>query len=150
MTLDLMTHGYDREFYRRAQLRSFFTPEFAAESPSEVDWLVDACWDSAAPLVDYLKHVVARQAHAACDVLGTVTVPALIVVGSRDTHQGGTGSHIDEARELKRLLPHAAVRVIQGVRHGLFWERPTEIARLVATWAMAPASKDSPHDKIAP
>lgn len=136
MTLDLMEHGYDRAFYRRAQLRSFFTPEFAAERPAEVDWLTDACWNSAPSLVDYLKHVRARQAHAGADIVRTLAHPALVMVGSRDTHPGGTGSHIDEAGELMRLLPHGRLEVIDGLRHGLFWERPQTIAELITDWIM--------------
>jgi pimeloyl-ACP methyl ester carboxylesterase len=134
MTLDIVAHGYDREFYKRAQLRSFFTERFASEFPHEVDWLVDACWNSAPSLHDYLKHVVARQAHAACDGLARVPTPALICVGGEDTHHGGTGSHIDEAVELGRLLPHAREHTIEGVRHGLFWERPVEMADLIIDW----------------
>lgn len=134
MTLDIVEHGYDRAFYQRAQLRSFFTQRFAEEAPGEVDWLVDACWNSAPSLLDYLKHVVARQAHAACAELARLSTPALICVGSEDTHQGGTGSHIDEAAELARLLPHARQHVIDGVRHGLFWERPVEMAELITDW----------------
>lgn len=134
LTLDLTMHGYGRDFYHRAQRRSFFTPEFATAQPDEVDWLTDACWASAPTLPDYLKHVVARQAHTTVNALPALRVPCYILVGSRDTHEGGTGSHVAEAAELRRLLPHSESHTLPGLRHGLFWEAPADIAALLNGW----------------
>jgi pimeloyl-ACP methyl ester carboxylesterase len=130
--------GLARDGYRahlRGQITStFFTPEFAAEHPRTVDWLVEAFWGSRGNLADYLKHVVARQGHDASASLGSIDRPTLIVVGERDTHAGGTGSHWDQSRALEAVIAGSTFRSIPGLAHGLFWQWPDRTTAVVAEW----------------
>jgi pimeloyl-ACP methyl ester carboxylesterase len=123
--LTLIEQGY--EGYMRRQITStFFTPEFVARDPATVDGLVAAYWNHRPSLRDYLKHVVARQAHSTRDRLAEIRQPALVLVGDADTHAGGTGSHLEQSEYLAAHLPNARLHVIPGARHGYFWECPDE------------------------
>jgi pimeloyl-ACP methyl ester carboxylesterase len=131
--LGLARDGY--RAYIRAQIAStFFTPDYGAEHPDRLDWLLDAFWRSRPDLADYLKHVVARQAHDTGDSIGRIGVPTLVVVGDRDTHQGGTGSHWDQSRVLADEIPDATFRPVEGVAHGLFWQWPERALDIVRDW----------------
>lgn len=128
--------GYER--YMREHIEAtFFTPEFAAAHPERVAWLVDAFWAHRPTLEGYLRHVVARQEHLTEDLLGDLRTPALVLVGARDTHQGGGGSHWDQSQRLMELLPNATFRAIPDVSHGYFWQEPELSAAIVLEWTAA-------------
>lgn len=129
----LIEQGYEG-YLRGSITKTFFTPEFAVAKPDRVEWLIDAFWSNRPSLEDYLKHVVARQEHETTALLPRIRQPALVVVGDRDTHAGGTGSHWDQSQYLAKRLPDAKLRVIEGVRHGLFWSAPAEVGSVVADW----------------
>lgn len=123
--LTLIEHGY--EGYMRRQITStFFTPGFVERDPATVDGLIGAFWSARPSLRDYLKHVVARQAHSTRDRLAEIIQPTLVLVGDADTHAGGTGSHLEQSEFLAANLPNARLHVIPGARHGYFWEFPDE------------------------
>ena len=126
-------HGYEG-YLRRHIPATFFTPEFVATSPERVRWLVDAFWTHRPPLEDYLKHVVARQTHQSAHLLARMDVPALVLVGERDTHQGGTGSHWEQSRHLAAHLPDATFRAIAGCAHGYFWQAPEATVGELLDW----------------
>lgn len=131
--LGLMRDGY--RAHLAGQIRStFFTPEFAAESPDQVKWLIDAFWRSRPSIAEYLKHVVARQAHDASSQLGRIRARTLVIVGDRDTHRGGTGSHLEQSRELAARIPGATLRRVPGVSHGIFWQWPERTIDIVRPW----------------
>jgi pimeloyl-ACP methyl ester carboxylesterase len=123
--LSLGELGY--EAFMREQIRSaFFTPEFVLSDPASVEWLVQAFWGNRPPLRDYLKHIVARQQHRTADVLDQIRHDVLVLVGDRDTASGGTGNHLEQSRFLAERIPHARLRLIEGVSHGYFWQAPQE------------------------
>ena len=123
--LELIEHGYER--YMRRQITStFFTPDFVERDPTTVDGLIAAFWDHRPSLRDYLKHVIARQAHSTRDRLADIRQPTLVLVGDEDTHVGGTGSHLEQSRFLAATLPNARLHVIAGARHGNFWQFPDQ------------------------
>jgi pimeloyl-ACP methyl ester carboxylesterase len=126
-------HGYEG-YLRRHIPATFFTPEFVAAEPERVQWLVDAFWAHRPPLEDYLKHVIARQSHQSAHLLSRIDVPSLVLVGDRDTHQGGTGSHWEQSRYLAARLPHASFRAIAGAAHGYFWQAPEATVRELVGW----------------
>lgn len=131
--LALIEKGYEQTI--TDQIRStFFTPEFAASSPATIDRLIGAFWDGRPSLRDYLKHVIARQGHQTVDRLAEIDQPCLVIVGDRDTHVGGTGSHLDQSRYLADHLPHADLRIAEGVAHGLFWQTPHPVIAEVVTF----------------
>jgi pimeloyl-ACP methyl ester carboxylesterase len=125
--LELGYRGYITDKHRR----KFFTERFARDRPAEVEWLDDAYWRSRPAIADYLKHVRARQAHSTVDRLPDLAVPTLVVVGTDDTDEGGTGSHVAGAAELAKLIPGARFESVPGARHGIFWENRHVLAGLV-------------------
>jgi pimeloyl-ACP methyl ester carboxylesterase len=131
--LALIEEGY--EGYMRRHIRStFFTPEFAAREPARVEWLIDAFWDHRPTLEAYLRHIVARQEHQTAELLDEITTPALVLIGDRDIHLGGTGVHWEQSAYLAGHLPAAESRVMEGAAHGYFWQMPTGSAEAVLEW----------------
>jgi pimeloyl-ACP methyl ester carboxylesterase len=129
--VSLVERGY--EGHMRALIgRTFFTPEFVAREPATVEWLVQAFWSARPQLRDYVKHVVARQAHRTADRLREIAQPTLVLIGDRDTHVGGTGSHLDQSRFLAERLPDARLELIEETAHGYFWQVPERSAEAVA------------------
>ena len=123
------------EAYIRHQISStFFTPEFRAAQPERVDWLIRAYLDTRPSLEDYFKHVIARQLHETTARLAEISHPCFVLVGERDTHQGGTGSHWDQSRYLAAHLPKATFGTVPDCAHGYFWQQPAMSARLVLDW----------------
>jgi pimeloyl-ACP methyl ester carboxylesterase len=130
--------GLAREGYR-AHLRhqistTFFTPPFVAMHPECVTWLVEAFWRSRPDLADYLKHVVARQAHDTSDRLSDIQARTLVIVGDQDVHGAGTGNHRDQSRGLADGIPGAELREIEGVAHGLFWQWQERTLAVLHAW----------------
>lgn len=131
--LNLVERGYEW-CIRDLQRRTFFTPEFVESSPEAVRWLGDAFWDHRPGLEDYLKHVVARQTHDTVSLLSDIEHPTLVVVGERDTHQGDTGSHLEQSEYLAAHLPKAELVILPGVTHGFFWQDPDSAVDAVCRW----------------
>lgn len=129
----LIEKGFERQI--ADQIRStFFTPAFAASSPETVERLIAAFWENRPSLRDYLKHVIARQGHDTVDRLAELTQPTLVIVGDRDTHSGGTGSHLDQSRYLADHLPNAEFQIAPGLAHGLFWQDPEPVIAAIAAF----------------
>lgn len=128
--------GYER-YMREHIAATFFTPEFAAASPDRVAWLADAFWANRPSLEDYLRHVIARQEHQTYDRLPELTMPTLVLIGDRDTHQGGTGVHWEQSAALLERLPSAERRVVPGGAHGYFWQLPALSAGILREWMAA-------------
>ena len=58
-----------------------------------------------------------------------------MLIGNRDTHEGGTGVHWEQSDFLLRHLPNAERRVIEGASHGYFWQLPDQSADILIEWA---------------
>jgi pimeloyl-ACP methyl ester carboxylesterase len=125
--------GYEA-YVRRVQRETFFTDECCAAQPELVEWLARAFWEGRPSVRDYFQHVAARQQHNTVDHLAEIGQPALVLVGDRDTHRRGTGSHLEQSEYLAKELPNADLVVLPGVRHGYFWEAQEESARVVLEW----------------
>ena len=129
----MVEEGYEA-YVRRVQRETFFTEEFAASHPEAVERLARA-FEAGRPSVrDYFQHVAARQQHDTVERLADIPQPTLVLVGDRDTHRRGTGSHLEQSEYLARELPDAELIVLPGVKHGYFWEAPEESARVVLEW----------------
>jgi pimeloyl-ACP methyl ester carboxylesterase len=129
----MIESGYER-YMAEHIAATFFTAEFVASHPDRVAWLVDAFWAHRPSLEGYLRHVVARQEHLTEDRLGEITTPALVLVGERDTHMGGGGSHWEQSQRLAAGLPNATFRAIPDASHGYFWQVPEASAGIVLEW----------------
>lgn len=131
--LGLVELGYE-DYLRDVQRRTFFTPEFVEAAPEAVRWLGDAFWEGHPPLHDYLKHVVARQRHNTVAELARISTPTLVVVGSRDTHVGGTGSHVEQSEYLADAIDGAELRMVPDAAHGLFWQAGDRTLSILLEW----------------
>ena len=116
---------------------TFFTPEYAAARPDRVAWLVDAFWGARPGLAAYLRHIIARQEHQTADRLGDLVPPALILIGDRDRHVGGTGVHWEQSQYLLDHIPGSRRSVVPDASHGYFWQLPDVSAGLVLEWTTA-------------
>jgi pimeloyl-ACP methyl ester carboxylesterase len=132
----MVEHGY-QGYVRRVQRQTFFTERFAATRPEVVEWLACAFWADRPSVPDYLQHVAARQQHNTVERLAEIRQPTLVLVGDRDTHRRGTGSHLDQSQYLAEELPHAELVVLPGVTHGYFWEAPEVSAQVMLDWLAA-------------
>jgi len=61
-------------------------------------------------------------------------VPALVLIGDRDRHVGGTGVHWEQSEYLLTHVPGARREVIAGASHGYFWQMPDVSARALLDW----------------
>ncbi len=130
----LIELGYER--YMRDHIReTFFTPDFAERRPEVVEWLVQAFWRDRPDVENHLRHIVARQEHQTADRLAEMAMPALVLIGDRDTQAMGTGVHTEASEFLAEHLPDATMRVIDGAAHGYFWQMPDRSAEIVLEWA---------------
>lgn len=126
--------GYER-YMAEHIAATFFTPEFVSSDPARVEWLVRAFWEHRPSLEDYLRHVIARQEHQTADRLADIRMPALVLIGDRDTHQGGTGVHWEQSAYLAAHLPVVERWVIPDAAHGYFWQVAEASADIVLDWA---------------
>jgi len=125
--------GY-QQYMSRHQRETFFNESFARKNPDVVEWLDNAFWSGRPKLDVYVRHVLARQGHNTVDLLSQITQPTLVLVGSSDDYQGGTGSHVEQSRFLATHIPNAKLVMLPGMKHGYFWERPAESMAIVAEW----------------
>jgi pimeloyl-ACP methyl ester carboxylesterase len=123
--VSLVENGYQGHM-QKAISGSFFTPEFVEANTGEVQALIAAFWDNRPSLENYLKHVIARQQHQTTEMLHRITMPALVLIGDRDTGAGGTGSHVEQSMFLAEHVPNATLHVIPDTAHGYFWQKPDE------------------------
>ncbi|HEY7132778.1 MAG TPA: alpha/beta hydrolase [Candidatus Limnocylindrales bacterium] len=130
---DLVERGYEG-YMANHIATTFFTPDFVEGSPDAVGWLVDAFWAHRPSLREYLRHVVARQEHQTADRLAGITVPTLVLVGDRDTHQGGTGVHWEQSAFLHEHIAGSDLAVVEGAAHGFFWQRPERTVEILLDW----------------
>lgn len=129
----MIEHGYEA-YMARHIADTFFTPEFVASDPDRVRWLVDAFWQHRPTLREYLRHVIARQEHQTADRLAELTMPALVLIGDRDRHQGGTGVHWEQSAYLAEHLPNVEKAVVPDASHGYLWQAPELSTQIILEW----------------
>ncbi|MFB7939170.1 alpha/beta fold hydrolase [Streptomyces sp. NPDC056049] len=108
----------------RAAPEQWFTPHFAANQPAIVDWAVQMVRTTDAPC-----YVAACEALAVFDVraaLGSIGVPALVLVGSEDRVTGPA-----EARTLVAGIADAKLAVVPGASHLAPVEQPAAVTDLL-------------------
>lgn len=87
-------------------------------------------WVAATPVETSMRCGFAMSEHAARRVLRDADVRALVVVGSADKL---TPPRL--ARRLVKLLPGTPLEIIPGAGHQAMLERPTDLAKLLTTFA---------------
>jgi pimeloyl-ACP methyl ester carboxylesterase len=78
---------------------------------------------------------MARHAYEATHRLPFIKPPVMIVVGSSDT--AGGGAHLPASRMLADRIPGCELKILNGVSHGFFWERPDLAADTLEAWFRA-------------
>lgn len=103
-------------------------------APTSYDAKADALFEerSAEPAValePFLAQCDACLAHDAVSDLGTITVPTLVTVGSRDVF-----TPIELSQQLAELIPNAELAVYENAGHAHHWEALDEFNADVLRW----------------
>jgi pimeloyl-ACP methyl ester carboxylesterase len=122
--LEIIEKGYEKYQHDHWGPGFMFTDQFMKEHPEVVKKFQELIVEEVPPLKCYLRHVIARQCHETTDLLPKIKAPTLVIVGSKDTHEGGTGSHVESAKVLGEKIPNAELVLVEGGRHGYLREMP--------------------------
>ena len=113
---------------------AWFPREIIDQDTYLLDWVFGHFWSTRPSLEDYFKHVVARQDHQTSELLPQITIPTLVLIGDKDHHVGGTGSHFDQSTYIADHIPGARLQIIPGAMHGLLWQEPDLIDGHIEAW----------------
>ena len=122
--LEMIEKGYEKYQHDHWGPGFMFSEQFMKEHPDVVQKYQELIVDEVPPLQCYLRHVVARQCHETTDIVDRIKAPTLVIVGSKDTHEGGTGSHVDSARALADKIAGSEFVLVESGRHGYLREMP--------------------------
>ena len=122
--VELIEKGYEKYQHDHWGPGFMFTDEFVRERPEVVKKFQDLIVEEVPPLKCYLRHVIARQCHETTELIDTITAPTLVIVGSKDTREGGTGNHVASSKVLAERIPGAELVIVDGGKHGYLRERP--------------------------
>ena len=115
--LEMIEKGYEKYQHDHWGPGFMFSEQFMKEHPEVVKKYQELIVDEVPPLKCYLRHVVARQCHETTDIVDRIKAPTLVIVGSKDTHEGGTGSHVDSAKALADKIAGSEFVLVEGGRH---------------------------------
>jgi len=122
--VELIEKGYEKYQQDHWGAGFMFTDEFVRERPEVVKKFQDLIVEEVPPLKCYLRHVIARQCHETTELVHTITAPTLVIVGSKDTREGGTGNHVASSKALAERIPGAELVIVEGGKHGYLREMP--------------------------
>jgi pimeloyl-ACP methyl ester carboxylesterase len=122
--LEMIEKGYEKYQSDHWGPGFMFSEQFMKEHPDVVKKYQELIVDEVPPLKCYLRHVVARQCHETTHLIHNIKAPTLVIVGSKDTHEGGTGNHVESAKVLAEKIPNAELVLVEGGRHGYLREMP--------------------------
>jgi pimeloyl-ACP methyl ester carboxylesterase len=129
----LVERGLEKHvIYEVRETESYFTDKFRAEQPESVEQFYQAAWKHHANASVYLRYVLARHAHEATHRLPFLKPPVLITVGSND--RAGGGDHFSAAKMLADRISGCEYKVLNGVSHEFFWERPDLAVEVLTDW----------------
>ena len=118
--------------YEILQTEGYFTDAFRAAHPKVVEEFWRTAWKNHSDLSWYLRYVMARHAYEATHRLPFLRPPVLILVGASDL--AGGGAHFPASKMLADRIPGSELKIVNGVSHGLFWEKPELTAEILETW----------------
>jgi pimeloyl-ACP methyl ester carboxylesterase len=121
---EMIEKGYEKYQHDHWGPGFMFSDEFMKNHPEVVKSFQDLIVEEVPPLKCYLRHVVARQCHETTDVVHKIKAPSLVIVGSKDTREGGTGSHVESSKALAEKIPNAELVLVEGGKHGYLREMP--------------------------
>jgi pimeloyl-ACP methyl ester carboxylesterase len=115
-----------------------FTPDYLDGRARGFHEFVEAFAANPTSIENYFRLTIARQLHQTAGLLRDITVPTLVTVGDHETTTGGTGSHVDQAKYLARMIPNSELRILENLAHYHFWQDPKGTSDLVLGWLDAP------------
>jgi len=124
--LEMIEKGYEKYQHDHWGPGFMFSEQFMKEHAEVVKKYQEIIVDEVPPLKCYLRHVVARPFHETTDIVDRIKAPTLVIVGSKDTRPGGTGSHVDSSKALAEKIAGAELVLIEGGRHGYLREMPAK------------------------
>lgn len=110
---------------RGKQLQLLVSGKWLAANPGFAKKLIEAANDPVPPFAQQL-HYQASEAHDAWDLLPTIRAPTLIIHGSEDAINVPANAPLLAGR-----IIGAELHIIQGARHGYFWEHRRESADVI-------------------
>ncbi len=100
------------------------TPEFLEKAAKEFwDWIIATWLAAPTPWETIGRHFMAIQAFDTYERLPQVQAPTLIIHGDKDILVP-----VENAEVLRRRIESSRVRIVPGVAHMFFWEKPAESA----------------------
>jgi pimeloyl-ACP methyl ester carboxylesterase len=117
------------------ETEGYFTDKFRAAHPDIVEEFWKTAWKHHADVPWYFRYVMARHSYEATHRLPFIKPPVLILVGSSDL--AGGGAHFPASKMLADRIPRSELRIMNGVSHGFFWEKPDMAADILETWFRA-------------
>jgi pimeloyl-ACP methyl ester carboxylesterase len=118
--------------YEILETEGYFTDKFRASHPEVVQAFYETAWKNHSDVSWYFRYVMARHSYEATHRLPFLKPPTAVVVGSSD-HAGG-GAHFPAAKMLADRIPNSELKVLDGVSHGFFWEKPDMAAEVLLGW----------------
>ncbi len=109
------------------------TPEFLERAGQEFwDWIIAGWLAAPTPWETVARHFVAIQGFDTYERLPQIQAPTLIIHGDRDLLVP-----VENAGVLGQRIAGSQVRIVPGVGHLFFWEKPEESARAVVEFLSA-------------
>jgi len=105
----------------KEMLEQLFTPEFIANPGPGFGQTLAAAMQFPPTIAGLKGQALAIRAHDTYDRLGDITAPTLVIAGDADPLIDP-----ENARILAERIPHAELRMLPGLRHGFFAEKPDE------------------------
>jgi pimeloyl-ACP methyl ester carboxylesterase len=114
------------------ETEGYFTDKFRASDPKTVKTFWETAWKNHSDVAWYFRYVMARHSYEATHRLPFLKPPTLILVGSSDN--AGGGAHFPAAKMLADRISNSELKVMDGVSHGFFWEKPDMAADVLSNW----------------
>lgn len=111
----------------RQLLAAAATPEFLAQAnPQFWQWLSATWFAAPTPWESIGKHFLAIQSFDTYERLPQIKAPTLLIHGDRDILIPAENAEVLRAR-----IPGSQLRIVPGVAHMFFWEKPEESAAAI-------------------
>jgi len=105
----------------KEMLEQLFTPEFIANPGPGFGQMLAAAMQFPATIAGLKGQALAIRAHDTYDRLGDIMAPTLVIAGDADPLIDP-----ENARIMAKRIPRAELRMLPGLRHGFFAEKPDE------------------------
>jgi pimeloyl-ACP methyl ester carboxylesterase len=111
------------------------TPEFLETNKEFLDAIIETHLETPTPWETFGRQFVAIQSFDTYERLPEIKSPTLIIHGDRDTLVSAANAEV-----LKGRIAGSQVRIVPGVAHMFFWEKPEESAAAIVEFlASVPA-----------